>query len=136
MPAAFKIYRIICTITDKALVYGSDYPNSRAAYSYGRGDPVWFERGSWSDKGGTFWKTDGAVKKHLQNLCHDWVSKHAPVQYPRYVGELNFWREMIPGTLDWSRLEHLTVEELLVTNYSMTRLNASNFMGIPMGIAA
>lgn len=138
MPQAFKLYRIICTITDKALVSGSDCPHHHLAKvgGHGRYKGAWYERGSWSSTGGAFWKTEWTVKKHLQNLCHDWTTKHSPEKYPRYLGETHYWREVIPGPPDWSRLNDLSVEELLITKYSTVRLAASDFMGIATQNAA
>jgi hypothetical protein len=128
-----KMYRIICTVTGKALVSGSNMPNSRPAYAYGAGEPIWFERGYWSESGGAFWKTEQTVKRHLQYLCHDWMTKSAPMRYPRYEGQMDHWQEVIRGSRDWSRLEHLKVETLLITNYSTIQVSASDFMGIPVG---
>lgn len=126
MPEPFKMYRIICTITDRALVSGSDHPN------WGRNGspPQWYMRGSWAKSTGAFWKGEWTVKQHLQNLCHDWRSMHRPMSRPRYPGELYHWREPIPGFVDWSRLEHLRVDQFLVTDYSVTKWAASDFIGM------
>lgn len=132
MPKPFKIYRIICTLTDKALVTGSN----NAPWFGGRhpsGRPLrWHERGSWS-QGGAFWKTENSVRRHLQNLCHDWVQKSALTQYQRYEGERHYWTEAAPGPADWSRLQFLRVEQIYVSNYATTSLLAADFMGIPLG---
>lgn len=133
MPAAFKLYRIICTITDKALVYGSDYSHHHLAGPgfKGRYKGVWYERGQWSQTGGSFWKTEWTVKRHLQNLCHDWERKWGASGHYS-----DTWMAVIPGSLDWSRLKDLSVEELLVTKYSTIKLAAADFMGIPEERAA
>lgn len=128
MTQSFKIYRIICTLTDKALVSGTDMP---CFTRYGR-PPHWHERGFWSASGGAFWKTEPAVRKHLQNLCHDWSRKWAPSRYPRYPGQQDTWTVATPGSADWSRLRFLRVEQIYVSNYATTLLSASDFMGVPI----
>lgn len=122
---SFKLYRIIRTIDGKALVYGSDCPHGH------RGD--WYDRGHWSDTTGTFWKTEGTVKKHLQNLCHDWGNFSKPVPWrERWPGEEMHWRAVLPGTVvQWVRLNFLSVERILVTKYTTASFAASDFMGIP-----
>ncbi|MCX7320408.1 MAG: hypothetical protein NT113_13275 [Hyphomicrobiales bacterium] len=130
MAAAFKMYRIICTITGKALVSGSNHPNCRPAYAFGRGPEYWYERGSWTHRGGMFWKTEGTVRGHIQNLCHDWKCVSTVPIYPRYPGERHYHFQVVRDSLDWTRLEHLSVEQLHVTEYSTVRLAASDFMGV------
>src|SRR5258708_689338 len=108
MPQAFKMYRIVCTITDKALVSGSDCPHGHLVDPgfRGRYKGEWYERGYWSRSDGAFWKTEWTVKKHLQNLCHDWERKSAPSRWPRYEGQHDDWCAVIPDSLDWSRLKY------------------------------
>lgn len=127
MPQPFKMYRIICTLTDKTLVSGSNYPNC-APIGHQR---QWWLRGQWSNTAGAFWKSENTVRKHLQNLCHDWMSKSAPSRWPRYANQRDYWMEAIPGAADWSRLAHLRVEQIHVTNHSAVILPAHDFMGIP-----
>jgi hypothetical protein len=130
MPKPFRIYRIICTLTDKALVGGSDH--ATWAGPWNRPDQhAWHERGTWSASGGAFWKGEQAVRRHLQNLCHDWVNRNAPSRWPRYEGQRDYWTEVVPGSADWSRLAHLRVEQIYISNYATTTLLASDFMGIP-----
>jgi hypothetical protein len=137
MPQAFKLYRIVCTITDKALVSGSDCGNSRPAYAYGRGPSFWYERGHWSAKDGMFWKTETTVRKHLQNLCHDWERKFGPT-WGTCVGNSynDTWMQVVPNSLDWSRLQHLVVEQFHITEYSTIKLAGADFMGINISAAA
>jgi hypothetical protein len=138
MPQAFKLYRIVCTITDKALVSGSNYPNSRPAYSFGHGPEFWYERGHWSASDGAFWKTEGTVRKHIQNLCHDWKVVFGE-KYRLQIGPYWYsdqWREIIPHSLDWSRLNNLVVEQFHITEYSTVKLAGRDFMGIPERSAA
>lgn len=122
MPQPFKMYRIVCTVTDKALVYGSNFATGCGRH--------WYERGHWSHSDGAFWKKEYTVKRHLQNLCHDWCNKSAPSRWPQYEGQHEYWTEIIPWSLDWSRLQYLTVEEFRVTAYSTVKLQAADFMGI------
>src|SRR5690242_4315447 len=69
----FTIYRIICTITGKALVSGSDNPHShRCPPGFPNQSGQWYERGQWGRSSAQFWRTKDGVKKHLMNLCHDW----------------------------------------------------------------
>ncbi len=136
MPRPFKIYRIICTLTDKGLVSGSDWPTRSHGYHPNLHPGKWHERGSWSATGGTFWKTEAAVRRHLQNLCHDWATRSRPSYYPRWPNERVYWHEVISGPPcwgqpDWSRLQFLRVEQIYITNYATTSLLASDFMGIP-----
>lgn len=133
MPKPFKMYRIICTLSDKALVTGSNNGPWGGWHHRAR---EWHERGTWSASGGAFWKSEGAVRKHLQNLCHDWINRHAPARYPRYSGESTWWTEVVPGSADWSRLAVLRVEQIYISNYATTTLLASDFMGIPDEAAA
>src|ERR1700761_2725845 len=122
MPKPFKIYRIICTLTDKALVTGSDH-----AVWAGRSRPMsWHERGTWSS-GGAFWKSEGSIRRHLQNLCHDWVNRRTPARFPRYEGQCDYWTQVVPGSADWSRLALLRVEQIYVSNHQTTTLFASDF---------
>lgn len=133
MPQAFKMYRIICAITDKALVSGSDSAHAHLAGPgfKGRYKGAWYERGTWARGGGAFWKTEWTVKKHLQNLCHDWDRKWGPSGHYS-----DTWMEAIPGPPDWSRLNDLRVEQIYITDYTTTQLLASDFMGIPAEVAA
>ncbi len=129
--ASFKLYRIICTINGKALISGSD--NQTRSSDFRRLRPVlgpWYDRGFWSDTG-AFWKREPTVRRHLQQLCHDWVNKSAPARYPRYEGQRDYWVERLPGPADWSRLQYLRVEQIYVTKHTTTTLDASDFMGIP-----
>lgn len=119
---SFRIYQIVCIITDQALVYGSDCPHDHRG-QFGRAGE-WYMRGHWSDTGGCFWKTENTVRKHLQNLCHDWTSHYE--NFPRY----RHWRQVVPNSLDWSRLEHLRVQQILVTNHSSVTISGADFMGI------
>ncbi len=131
MPRPFKIYRITCTLTDKSLVSGS----SNAVWFGGQhpsGLPLqWHQRGSWSSTGGAFWKTESTVRRHLQNLCHDWVLRTALARWPRYEGQREYWTEPLPGPADWTRLRVLRVEQIYISNYATTLLPAMDFMGIP-----
>lgn len=133
MAGSFKLYRIVCTLTGKALVSGSDEP----VWCGGRhpsGRPLaWHNRGSWSQHG-AFWKTENAVRKHLRNLCHDWARRSAPSRYPRYEGERVHWREPITLAPDWSRLKHLRVEQIYVTSHTTTAFDAADFMGIAVEV--
>lgn len=140
MPKPFKIYRIVCLINDKSLIGGTDQPTEeRYRYWYGRKIPIgkrkWYERGVWSLRSGAFWKTEAAVKLHLQNLCHDWRYKK--------IGEKDacgFQRTIvapIKGSLDWTRLQHFAVDKFIVTNYSTERISAPDFIGLlNMDVAA
>lgn len=131
MPKPFKIYRIINTLTDKALVTGSNLPLwYGGVHPHGRA-LSWHERGTWSSSGGAFWKSEQAVRKHLQNLCHDWATRSALSPWPRYEGQRDYWTVPLPGQADWSRLAHLRVEQIYVSDYATTTLLASDFMGIP-----
>src|SRR6185312_6328707 len=98
MPKPFKIYRIINALTDKALVSGSDH----ALWGGQRPGRVlqWHERGTWALSGGSFWKTEASVRKHLQNLCHDWVNRNASARWPSYPGQCDWWPEVVPGSAD------------------------------------
>jgi len=130
MGRAFKIYRIVCTLTGKALISGSDHP----VWYGGRhpsGRPLaWHQRGSWSDVG-AFWKTENSVRRHLLNLCHDWINQSAPSRYPRYENQRDYWTSPVPGPADLTRLQFLRVEQIYVTSHTTTTLSASDFMGIP-----
>lgn len=128
MPQAFKMYRIICTINDRALVSGSDCPHHHLGSQWRK--PEWFMRGIWAKSSGAFWRGEDTVRKHLQNLCHDWnVENYGP-------GYRDYRRVMIANSLDWSRLQHLRVEQIYVTDYTTTQLSAADFMGIPVEVAA
>lgn len=135
MPQAFKIYRIICTITDKALVSGSDCPHDHLGKP-GR-PPQWYMRGTWAKTGGGMWRGEDTVRKHLQFLCHDWQRCWGPEKL-NWRGHLDrdTWLEPIPNSLDWSRLSSLTVETLHITNYSTVTVSASDFMGVAVPAAA
>ena len=126
MPAAFKMYRIVCVLTDKALVSGSDLPHEHLTWR--RQPPQWHDRGWWSRTGGTFWKGEDTVRRHLQNLCRDWDRVWSP-------NRAITWTQPISGP-DWTRLQHLRVEQFYVTDYSITKIAASDFMGIPEESAA
>lgn len=130
MSRPFKIYRIVCALTDKALVSGSDQPVWYGG-QHPSGRPLpWHCRGSWSSVGGAFWKTENSVRKHLQNLCHDWMRKSRPHAYPRYPNQTVSWTEPTPGGADWSRLRFLRVEQIYISTYATTLLTASDFMGM------
>ena|SRR6185437_13166537 len=122
------MYRIVCTITDKALVSGSDLPHDH------RGAPgraaEWHDRGWWSKSSGTFWKGEDSVRRHIRNLCCDWQRRWAPALYPRWANEYQTWTEAATAP-DWSRLQHLRVEQFFVTDYTITKLSAADFMGMP-----
>jgi hypothetical protein len=134
---SFKLYRIVCTLNGKALISNSDAatrPMGHPPYSR----LGWHDRGFWSDTG-AFWKREASVRRHLQNLCHDWVRKSAPSRYqdPRFKHvQHDHWTEVVPGPADWSRLQHLRVEQIYVTSHTTTTLSASDFMGIPAPTAA
>lgn len=137
MPAAFRIYRIICLANDKAFVNGSNHPNwghlpQWGRYPAGQTSWMWWDRGSWARSGGTFYKTTQGIRGHLHNFCHDWRTMSEPVdiRWRRYEGECRYWYEPIPGAPDWSRLTMLSVEETHVTEYSTTKVSARDFMGI------
>jgi hypothetical protein len=127
--SAFKLYRIVCAANGKALVSGSDCQTRVMDYPSLRLLP-WYDRGCWSDSG-AFWKREATVRRHLQNLCHDWINKSAPARYPRYPNQRVYWTEALPGPADWSRLALLRVEQIYVTKHTTTTLSASDFMGIP-----
>lgn len=129
MTHSFKIYRIVCTLSGKALISGSNNaPWFGGLHPSGR-QLRWDKRGSWSAVG-AFWKTENSVRKHLRNLCYDWKNCSALSRYPRYEGQREHWTEACAGP-DWSRLQHLRVEQVYVTNHTTTTLLASDFMGIP-----
>lgn len=114
----FKIYRIICTLTGKALIAGSDSgpwhrDKSRA----------WHERGLWGSRG-CFWKTEATIKKHLLNLCDDW--------WLADVRSSSVWCEHRRTTKnpDLSRLEHLKIEVTTITDYSISEIPARDFLGV------
>lgn len=125
MPQSFKLYRIICTINDRALVYGSDWPHGHLRSGQ------WYDRGQWSLTSGSFWKTEAGVRNHLQNLCHDWRNRRSPDP-----DDYRSWMERTSTAADWTRLDHLRVEQILVTKYSTVQIPAHDFMGIPETQAA
>lgn len=129
MPAAFKMYRIICTITDKALVSGSDCPHHHLGSQWRT--PQWYMRGTWSKSSGAFWRGQDTVRKHIQNLCHDFDRQWGPSGHHN-----DTWLAPIPNSLDWSRLKDLRVEQIYITDYSTTQILASDFMGVAVEVAA
>lgn len=137
MPAAFKLHRIICTLNDMAYVSGSDnqhlYPPEKYPAWAGRPQQSWYQRASWSRTDGVLWKTETPVRRHLHNFCHDWQYHWRPSAPDQ---EYRSWKTVVPGSADWSRLQFLVVEQILVTNYSTIKLPAHDFMGIPEQAAA
>ena len=117
----FKIYRIICTISGKALISGSDHPHNH------REPPVWHNRGLWGYRAGVFWRTESAVKNHLHQLCHDWERGFGP-DWPSDI--YDSWLEHISEKPDWTRLDHLLIEETIVSQYNVSEINAKEFMGV------
>ncbi len=129
----FKIYRIICTINGKALVIGSDLPHHH------RTPPLWYSRGQWTVPG-VFWRTEAGIKKHLLQFCHDWKTVRVD-GYEHYWTDDNgtirshwihaYWyQERITETPDYTRLDHLCVEETTVNDHSVAEVNAKDFIGL------
>ena len=129
---AFKMYRIVCTITEKALVSRSDMPNWHPPHQP-YAPKVWYHRGDWSETAGSFWRGEDTVRRHLRNLCCDWDRQWHP-NWRTMPNREATW--LTPGPPDWSRLKHLRVEQFLVTSHTVTMLDASDFMGIAIGDAA
>lgn len=113
----FIINRIICTINGKALISGSDWPHRHLS------PPVWYNRGMWGIRSGSFWKTDYTIKNHLHKLCHDWRTC-SDDEYRHW------WHERISTEPDWSRLEHLMIEQTVVSQHSISEIDARDFMGL------
>ena len=128
---AFKIYRIVCTITETALVSGSDLPHNHLQRPGRR--PQWYDRGQWSHSSGAFWKGEETVRKHIHNLCHDWERRWEKDAFGKWD---RTWCEPIISSPCWERLQHLCVEQFLITDYSVIKLAASDFMGIAENRAA
>lgn len=138
MSKPFTLFRIRCTGNQRALVGGSDYPTRDyepqwGRYPNGQSKWQWWDRGDWARDGGSFWKTEDTVKKHLRNLCHDWtteVVRHGPYQIGGKIFEYTR-RCPIHGTeADWTRLEKLIVERFHITEYTTSLQPARDFMGI------
>jgi hypothetical protein len=129
MGQAFKIYRIVCTLTGKAFVSGS--ANACWANHPSRA-PHWHERGSWSHTG-AFFKTENTIRRHLLNLCFNWSNRSNWDAYK--AGREKYFRTWTvrPTAVppDYSRLQYLRVEQIYVSDYATTTLLASDFMGIP-----
>lgn len=111
----FKIYRVICTITGRALVSGSELPNNEGP---------WYERGQWTQTG-VFWKTEATIKRHIWKLCHDWRMSFAGGAAWYFDGY-----KRVSEDPDWSRLDHLRVETTTVTDHTTSEVGAKDFMGI------
>lgn len=139
MAKPITLHRIICTITGKALVAGSNFPHHHLSLDQfsDRYNGLWFERGQWTERGGCFWKNEEPVRAHLQNLCHDWRIKASAFR-PRASATALHWglwpasryTEVIPGSLDWSRLNFLMVELIHVVSRTSKTVIGSDFMGI------
>lgn len=124
----FSIYRIICTITDAALVSGSDWPNYQRQY---HNKKTWYHRGSWT-RTGSFWRTEHTIKRHLWALSHDWETM---IERRFYGKDLEHdyvvtWHERITDKPDWTRLDHLIVEETVVQAHTVSEHSGRDFMGI------
>lgn len=114
-----KLYRIKRISDGKWFHAGSNRINKKRTSGTGYS---WTDAPEFSRAGGVFFKLEQTIKKHLHNLCCNWVDR---------LGE-NTWayHTKISSGPHWERLSDYEVETITIIDHGEKTQPAVDFMGI------